>query len=327
MIEVLETAPLNSVQDLGRIGFRKYGINRSGALDRIALAAANVMLGNDENAAVIEIQLFPMRLRFERNTSVAITGAACGTTVDGVDLPPWWATTVKAGQTLLLSQPSSGLRSYIAVAGGIDVPKIMGSAATYSRLGIGGHLGRTLQAGDKLQCFSAQDTHFRDDKGFGAIPPAVALAELQHPTAEKGDVVVRVVAAAEYDEFDTVSKHRLWEGGWKVTTQSSRMGYCLSGEPLQRIASTEMRSHGIVPGVIQVPPSGQPIIQLYDGNIAGGYPKIGCVIEADLWRIAQARPGSVVRFVQTSISESRKVAVEVATFIENLRRQARYCFV
>ena len=137
--------------------------------------------------------------------------------------------------------------------------------------------------------------------------------------------MLRAIPAAEYDQFDESSHAALWQTPWKVTAQSNRQGYRLAGNALQRTELVEMRSHGIVPGVIQVPPSGQPIIQLADGNSAGGYPKIGVVIEADLWRIAQAAPGNVLRFVSCTLEEARAAEREIAAYLTKLRRLAGYC--
>ncbi|MBS0517085.1 MAG: biotin-dependent carboxyltransferase family protein [Proteobacteria bacterium] len=325
MIEILETPPLNAIQDLGRLGYRCHGVGRGGAMDRVALAAANALLGNDENAAGIELQLFPVRVRFAGDTVFALTGADCEARLDGRLLPPWWAMSAQAGQELVLSPPRQGLRAYLAVAGGIDVPEVMGSRSTQMRDGFGGLDGRALAAGDRLAAFPAPAFALRDGAGLGALPASLALAAADCPQAQPGETVLRVIQAAEYEQFDAASQAALWQTPWKVTAQSNRQGYRLAGVALQRLEPVEMRSHGIVPGVIQVPPSGQPIIQLADGNSAGGYPKIGVVIEADLWRIAQAAPGSALRFVSCTLEEARTAERAVAAYLGTLRRLAGYC--
>lgn len=325
MIEILETPPLNSIQDLGRPGLRCHGIGRSGAMDRVALAAANALLGNVEGAAGIEFQLFPARLRFCADTVFAITGADCTPRLDGHLLPPWWAMAAKKGQELVLSPPRYGLRSYLAVVGGIDVPPVLGSRSTQMRDGFGGLAGRALVAGDRLAALPAPPYTMRDGAGHGALPAPQALAGAAHDKASAGEIVLRAIAAAEHGQFDEASRTCLWSAPWKVTSQSNRQGYRLAGNVLQRTELVEMRSHGIVPGVIQVPPSGQPIIQLADGNSAGGYPKIGVVIEADLWRIAQAAPGNVLRFVSCTLEQARAAEWEIASYLARLRRLAGYC--
>jgi biotin-dependent carboxylase-like uncharacterized protein len=325
MIELLETPPLNSIQDLGRLGYRCHGIGRSGAMDRVALAAANALLGNDDTAAGIEFQLFPVRLRFTADTVFALTGADCMPRLDGRLLPPWWAIAARAGQELILSPPRRGQRSYLTLPGGIDVPVVLGSRSTQMRDGFGGLEGRGLAAGDRLEALSPAPVAIRGSGGFGALPAPQALGAAHCPEAAAGEIVLRAIPAAEYDQFDEVSRASLWHAPWKVTAQSNRQGYRLSGNALQRVERVEMRSHGIVPGVIQVPPSGQPIIQLADGNSAGGYPKIGVVIEADLWRIAQAVPGNVLRFVPCTLPQAHDAERAIASYLGTLRRLAACC--
>ncbi len=325
MIEILETQPLNSIQDFGRLGYRCHGIGRSGAMDRVALAAANALLGNDEGAAGIEFQLFPVRLRFDVHTVFALAGADCMARLDGRLLPPWWAMEAHEGQELVLSPPQRGLRSYLAVSGGLDVPLMLGSRSTQMRDGFGGLDGRALAAGDRLTALPYVPFATRDHAGFGALPASQALDAGDCPEVKASEIVLRAIPAAEYDQFDEASHAALWHAPWKVTAQSNRQGYRLSGSALQRTELVEMRSHGIVPGVIQVPPSGQPIIQLADGNSAGGYPKIGVVIEADLWRLAQATPGNVLRFVSCTLAEARDAERAISSYLGTLRRLAAYC--
>lgn len=325
MIEILETPPLNSIQDLGRLGLRCHGIGRAGAMDRVALQAANALLGNGENAAAVEFQLFPARLRFHGDIAFALTGADCAARLDGHLLPPWWAMQAKAGQELVLSPPQRGLRSYLAMTGGIDVPLVLGSRSTQMRDGFGGLDGRALAAADRLAVFPAPLFAMRDAAGYGALPASHALSAPKHAQASKNEIVLRAIVAAEYGQFDEASHASLWNAPWKVTSQSNRQGYRLAGSALQRTELVEMRSHGIVPGVIQVPPSGQPIIQLADGNSAGGYPKIAVVIEADLWRLAQAAPGNLLRFVSCTLEEARAAEREIAAYLAKLRRLSGHC--
>jgi 5-oxoprolinase (ATP-hydrolysing) subunit C len=325
MIEIAQTPPLNTVQDLGRFGYRRYGIGCAGAMDRIALAAGNIALGNDANLAGIEFQLFPVRILFWEDAAIAITGADCAPELDGRPLPPWWAFNVEAGQTLTLTSPLSGMRSYLTVAGGIDVPVVLGSRSTQSRDGFGGFLGRALRAGDKLPIAPGAAFRYRDALGLGIQPPETALKCAHHAWADDRDVVLRVISASEYEQFDEQSLRAFKAAAWTVTVQSNRMGYRLAGPSLQRTNPTEMRSQGIVAGVIQVPPSGQPIIQLSDGNSAGGYPKIAIVVQSDLWRVAQAAPGRSLRFVQVSLDEARAARVEQSKYLEEISRLSSYC--
>jgi biotin-dependent carboxylase-like uncharacterized protein len=327
MIEIIQTPPLNSVQDLGRFGYRSYGIGCAGAMDRVALAAGNLALGNDANLAGVEFQLFPVQLRFHCDIAIALTGADCSPTLDGHSLPPWWVVNVKAGQVLTLNSPLGGMRIYLAVAGGIDVPVVLGSRSTQSRDGFGGFAGRPLRAGDQLPTAPGQALQFRDSFGLGIQPPDAVLKGGYHSWAAQGDAILRVIAASEYDQFDAASIHAFKTASWTVTVQSNRMGYRLAGTSLQRTNPTEMRSQAIVAGVIQVPPSGEPIIQLSDGNSAGGYPKIAVVIESDLWRLAQAAPGCSLRFVQVSLDDARAARLAQAKYLADVARLSSYCRV
>lgn len=312
MIEVVQTFPMNSVQDLGRSGQTGIGIGPSGAMDPLALRIGNLMLGNAPDAAALELQLFPVVLKFQADLWVALTG--CGTaTLDGKALPHYWAFSVRAGQSLELRASPAGARSYLAVAGGIDVPRALGSRSTNMRFGLGGHdRGRCLAIGDRLSAGQSDRTPPRSE--FGVMSPARALA---FPPA--GEIPIRVIPAAEYDEFDEASRRSFWAISWRATLKSNRQGVTLEGEPLSRPEAQEMRSHGILPGVIQVPPSGQPLIQLADANCAGGYPKIGAVIDADLWRLGQVVPGRQLRFVRVEPDQALAAEAQLDSYLFRIR--------
>ncbi len=304
MITVLSTPGLATVQDAGRRGALCYGVGTAGAMDAMALAAGNLLLGNDPGAAVVEVPLFPVTLRFEGACAFALTGADCGATLDGRGLLPWSAHRAAAGATLVLHPPgAAGSRTCLALPGGVDVPAVLGSRSTQLRGAFGGVEGRALRVGDVLRAAAAEPAAPR--AGFGLTPPALDL-----PLARDGLPAMRVLPAAEHECFTAASREAFWATAWKVSAQSDRYGYRLAGEPLAFEAPVEMLSHGIVPGVIQVPPSGVPIIQMRDAQPSGGYPKIGTVIEADLWRLAQAAPGSRVRFLRCTWEEALDAAAE-----------------
>jgi biotin-dependent carboxylase-like uncharacterized protein len=315
VIEILSTSALATVQDLGRRGALRWGVGTSGAMDPMALAAGNLLLGNDENDAAIELQVFPFQLRFGVDCDFAVTGADTAAQLDGLPVLPWWRATAHAGQVLRLGPPRRGgawpaSRAYLCLAGGVDVPAVLGSRSTQLRGAFGGHGGRALRQGDRLAMGRPDRPGLQGhdaaggpaaglDKGLGLVPPALAM-----PLQADGLPAVRVLPAAEYERYTEASRATFWSRPWKITAQSDRYGYRLAGEPLVPIAAMEMRSHGIVPGVIQVPPGGQPIVQMRDAQPSGGYPKIGTVIEADLWRLGQAPIGSQVRFVETTWREA-----------------------
>ena len=320
MIEILSASALASVQDLGRSGSLRYGVGTAGAMDPLALRVANLLLGNDENAAAVEVPIFPFQVRFSADCAFALTGADCAAQLDGRHLLPWWVHQARAGQELTLGLPQTGgqgsafraSRAYLAVQGGIDVPEVLGSRSTQLRGAFGGHEGRTLRQGDMLR-FGAVDHLCPVD--FGLVPPAQAL-----PLERDGMVAARVLPAAEYRCFDEASRMAFWSGAWKITAQSDRYGYRLAGEALVPTATMEVLSHGIVPGVIQVPHSGQPIIQMRDAQPTGGYPKFGTVIEADLWRLGQAPIGSLVRFVECTWEEAVAALDETRAWLDQASR-------
>ncbi|WP_437883418.1 biotin-dependent carboxyltransferase family protein [Pseudomonas sp. LRF_L74] len=317
MIEIITTGPQNTVQDLGRPDYRNIGVATSGAMDSLALRVGNLMLGNAQNLAGLELQTFPVRLRFDEPTVIALTGADCRATLDGRDLLPWWAMPVAAGQVLELSYPRKGARAYLCVAGGIEVPLVMGSRSTALRGGFGGFEGRPLQSGDQLGWGSHESSRL-PAAGFGVQPPSQALADaFGHD--EQGNVLLRAIPAGEYGLFEQ-DRERFWGQPWKISAQSNRTGYRLAGEPLAAQKTLEMRSYGLVPGVVQVPPGGEPIIQLSDANTAGGYPKIAGVIDADLWRLGQAAIGSRVRFVEATPQMAIEAEQALDEYLQGIRR-------
>ncbi len=320
MISVLATPGLATVQDAGRQGSLRFGVGTAGAMDGMALAASNALLGNAPGDAAVEIPLFPFAVRFDAPCAFALTGADCGARLAGRPLLPWSVNRAAAGEELVLGPPQGspglrGTRAYLALPGGVDVPEVLGSRSTQLRGAFGGHDGRALQPGDVLRP-AARGGHSEAAR-FGLVAPLLDL-----PLERDGIGAVRVLPAAEYDRFTEASQDAFWGGTWKITAQSDRYGYRLAGEPLQFTAPVEMMSHGIVPGVIQVPPSGLPIIQMRDAQPSGGYPKLGTVIEADLWRLAQAPPGSRIRFLRTGWNEALAAAEEAQAWLDEAARLA-----
>jgi biotin-dependent carboxylase-like uncharacterized protein len=293
MIEILSQGGFASVQDLGRFSAYRWGVGTAGAMDRLALVCGNILLGNPEDAAGIEAQVFPFEVRFEADCAFALTGADCAASLDGVPLLPWTSGAAKAGQVLRLGLPKAGrwrgARAYLTLRGGVDVPVVLGSRSTQLPGAIGGLDGRMLRQGDRLAVGSAAAPAVV----AGVVPPGLAL-----PLEADGVPAVRQLRAAEHDAFTEASLARFWGEPWKITPQSDRYGFRLAGPGLEARAPIEVRSHGIVPGVIQVPHGGQPIVQMCDAQPSGGYPKVGTVIDADLWRLGQMPIGTRFRFVE-----------------------------
>lgn len=294
MIEILSTGALNSVQDLGRKGYLNIGVGQSGAMDRLALSTANIMVGNPTDFAGLEIVLFPARLRFMTDCRFAFTGADALAHLDGLELPPNWACDGKAGQTLVIQAPRRGARVYLAFAGGIDVPVLLGSRATDLKSGFGGFEGRGLIRGDQL---ALNLPRAKSTGSFG-------LAGVREMPSLTTETVIRVLPAAQYEDFKGEARERFFSERWQVTQETNRMGMRLSGAELKLLSPLELLSHGILPGTVQVPPSGQPIIQMAEANTCGGYPKIANVIDADLSLLAQAPVGSNLRFLEIDLAEA-----------------------
>ncbi|AJD46006.1 allophanate hydrolase subunit 2 protein (plasmid) [Rhizobium gallicum bv. gallicum R602sp] len=321
MIEIVETGPFNTVQDLGRPGYRDIGVSAGGAMDPFAVRIGNILVGNDEDAAAIEVQTFPFKLLFDVHTVFAVTGADGQLVLDGRELLAWCTHVAEAGQVLELKQPPTLARAYIAIGGGLDVPVLMGSRSTALRGGFGGNAGRPLINGDRIEIGSTLDELPLPANGIAVVAPAVALGDV-FPAPIDGALPVRAIAAGEQELFVS-DGDAFWSQIWHISSRSDRTGYRLSGEPIKPTKTIEMRSHGVVPGVIQVPPQGEPIIQMSDANTAGGYPKIAGVIECDLWRLGQARVGSRLRFVRSTHAEARAVEQAVARYVEDVQRTSQ----
>jgi biotin-dependent carboxylase-like uncharacterized protein len=318
MIEILSETALATIQDLGRLGALGFGVGNAGAMDDLAVSAGNLLLGNDETDATVEVQIFPFIVRFHKPCVFAVTGAECEATLDGKPVLPWWVCEAAAGQVLRLGIPTVSMwpasRAYLCVAGGIDVPEVLGSRSTQLRGAIGGHQGRALKQGDRL---AVGTPNVAAPISIGVQSPALA-----DPLHRDGVAAMRVLPAAQYDLYTPDSIAAFWDQNWKITSQSDRYGYRLAGPTLAMSAPVELRSHGIVPGVIQVPPSGQPIVQMRDAQPSGGYPKIGTVIAADLWRLGQAPIGSHIRLVRCEWAEAVAAAGRNRAYLDDIRRLA-----
>lgn len=303
MLNIIRAGMYTSVQDGGRHGFRQSGISHCGALDRPAMHIANLLVGNDANAPLLEITLGQLVVEFAADGWFALTGAGCEATLD--EHPVWtgWRLPVKAGQRLALKRPQHGMRSYLAVAGGIAVPEVMGSASTDLKVGIGGFQGRLLQDGDRL--------------AIGE--PARTFLGAQGVKQLLWGNRIRALPGPEYHEFDSASQASFWRSPWYLSAQSNRMGYRLQGQPLKRNTEREMLSHGLLPGVVQVPHNGQPIVLMNDAQTTGGYPRIACIIEADMYHLAQIPLGQPIHFVQCSLEEALKARQDQQRYLEQLK--------
>ncbi|MGI4779531.1 MAG: biotin-dependent carboxyltransferase family protein [Janthinobacterium lividum] len=304
MIVVAKPGLLASVQDLGRHGHRQRGICPGGALDALAMTLANRLVGNAEDAAGLELTMGGCTLRFETATRIALVGGDFGARLDGVPLFPNWSVPVRADQTLVLSGAASdvrSLRTWLAVAGGVDVVPVLGSRSTDLKAGFGGLQGRALKKGDRLPLGAMSlDALQLMRRPFGLHGPEW---DIDGAPEDIGDAVaLRVLPGPEFHQFTPESQMAWFSAPWRITPQSNRMGSRLhavdEGVSLQRTLKADMLSSGVIPGTVQVPPSGQPIILMGDAQTTGGYPRIGVVIRADLWKLAQAPLGGRLRMVR-----------------------------
>ncbi len=295
-IEVISPGLLTTVQDAGRPGLGAQGISPGGALDRAAYRAANRLLGNAPGAAVLEMSVSGPTLRPNRAIGVALTGADLGATVDGRPAPQWQPFAVAAGSTLTFlpdQAAGTGVRGYLAVAGGIDVPLVIGSRSTDLTAGFGGVEGRALVAGDRVPVGRTQKDHRTRSVVVGP-----------RPREPGNEATLRVVVGPHDDLLAPGDLARLLAYPYVVTSQSSHMGVRLSGPALHVAGAGNLVSEGIVTGTVQVPADGQPIILLSGRGTVGGYAKVACVIDADLDLLAQLRPGTLVRFEPVTLEDA-----------------------
>jgi biotin-dependent carboxylase-like uncharacterized protein len=295
MIEVKRAGLCDLVVDQGRAGRGAIGVPVGGAADPLALTAANALVGNDPTAAGLEMTLAGPDLRFPDGGVVALTGARFTATRSSGVAVAWNQTLIMApGETLSLAGAEAECRCWLALAGGLTVPSVMGSRSTFMPAGFGGHQGRALRTGDELM--PGQPV-----QGKGR------LLHAQPPPAPAVDAPLRVVAGPQTGLFDDDGLAAFYGGSYRVAAASDRRGLRLDG-PVVTHARTELPSQGVLPGAVQIPPDGLPIILGWDGPVTGGYPVIAGVIAADWARLAQLKPGDVVRFETLDIDAARALA-------------------
>jgi len=301
-VRVLKPGLSTTVQDSGRFGYAHLGISPCGAADALSMRIANLLLGNREDAPVLEMTLLGTALEFLSTAEIVLSGADCDCRL-GTDLiPTYTPTTIKAGAVLQCGNITNGARTYLAIRGGIEVPLVMSSASTDLRGGFGGHEGRRLKAGDVLRFGASAISRPR-------LLRRNALADLR-----RGEPI-RVTQGAQSDWFAPEQYQKLLASSFRVSEQSDRAGLRLTGESAISLREQkQLLTDGIPLGAIQIPQDGQPIILFVDQQTTGGYPKIANVIAADMHRVGQLRPRDEVRFAEVSIPEA----------VEALRVQERW---
>jgi biotin-dependent carboxylase-like uncharacterized protein len=318
MLEVIKPGLATTVQDLGRPGYYHLGIPLSGGMDQYALRAANLLVGNDEGAAVLEAVFVGPSLKFERDAVVAVTGADLPAKLDGELQPGWTAFAVRAGQELAFDFLKRGARAYIAVSGGIDVPAVLGSRSTYVLGALGGHEGRALQAGDRLALGEASGA---------AAGRAVPEALRRMPERE---VTLRVLPGLYWHRITEAAGEEFFADTWKVAPEADRIGYRFrGGKKLEFVPRTPPFGAGSDPsnivdscypyGSVQVPGGTEPIVLHRDAVSAGGYFMIGTVISADMDLIGQMQPHTKTRFARVTMEAALAARAERAAALQAVR--------
>jgi len=304
---VVDPGLLTTVQDLGRPGYQRLGIPPSGPLDRPAFVLANRLVGNPDGAAGLELTLRGPRLEARRACLVAVTGADMGLTINGQAAPGWTAVRLRPGDVVAFRMVTAGCRAYLAVAGGLDLPPVLGSRSTYLRGRLGGLDGRPLQKGDALPV-GAPPAGL--DRPAGRVVP-----EARRP-GYPAEVECRVILGPQDDRFTPDGIAVFLGGPYEVAPQADRMGYRLKGPAIGHARGHDILSDGIPLGGIQVPGEGQPIVLLVDRQTTGGYTKIATVISTDIARIGQTRPGHRVRFRRVTLAEAHAALREARAWLD-----------
>jgi antagonist of KipI len=301
------------VQDLGRTGVRQFGVSTSGALDSFALRVANLLVGNDEGAAGLEITLGGLQLRFDDERIVAWCGGEFDVQIGSRALPAGHVAHLQRGDELKFGHAQIGCRCWLAISGGIDVPVVLGSRSTDLRANFGGIEGRALRDDEVIPL----------SKWPGSPTPATAISSWSAPhgwvsPARRGPIL-RFIRGVDWNRFNASTLQRFTSEAFTVSADSDRMGIRLDGPELKRQDETDLISEAVVPGTIQVPPSGKPILLLGDCQTIGGYPKIAHVITVDLGVAAQLHAGDGVRFFEVSQQDAHRLLMERERDFERFR--------
>ena len=304
----------SSVQDLGRVGFRQFGVSTSGALDSFALRVANLLVGNEDGAAGLEITFGGLHLRFDDERIVAWCGGEFDVQIASRPLPAGHVARLQAGDELKFSRAQIGCRCWLAISGGIDVAPILGSRSTDLRANFGGLDGRAVRDGDILPLGPQP----------GSSPTATErisswTASHDWVSPAKRDPILRFVRGCDWDRFNASTLQRFTSEQFAISPDSDRMGVRLDGPELKREEDVSLISEAVAAGTIQVPPSGKPILLLGDCQTIGGYPKIAHVITFDLGVAAQVRAGDVIRFSEISLADAHRLVVERERELDRFR--------
>jgi biotin-dependent carboxylase-like uncharacterized protein len=305
MITILDPGPQTTVQDLGRPGHLRYGIPPSGAMDRPAFVLGNRLVGNPDGAAGLECTLIGPRFSTDAPCAIAVTGADVPVTVNDANARTWTTLPLAAGDTVRVGAARAGVRAYVTFAGGLDIPRVLGSCATYLRGRLGGVEGRALRKGDTLPVAPA------------ALPPVRAKRRDDIPELG-GTPTIRLVLGPQADRFTEAGIATLLGGGYEMLPQSDRMGARLRGPRIAHTSGHDIISDGIAFGSVQVPGDGQPIVLLVDRQSTGGYTKIATVCSFDIARLGQVKPGQRITFAAVGVADAHRLRRESAAALDDV---------
>lgn len=306
MIEIITPGLLTTVQDFGRVGVMKNGFTQNGVMDRYSMTVANRLCGNCDNAPVLEMTVLGITAKFTQDTVICLSGADFGAKINDKPIRRNKAYKINSDDILSMGAVKSGMRAYLAVAGGMVGEYVFGSASTNLKFAFGGYFGKKLQSGDVLAI------------GTGAFSLG-NIDKWEIPETEYGNnAKLRVVLGPQKEMFTDEDIRLFLSQKYEVTAQSDRMGIRLSGEPLKSKNGMDIISDGIVFGSVQVPNSGEPIILTADHQTTGGYAKIATVIGVDLPCVAQLSAGDTIEFESVTVKEAEKLAKKQKRFFDNL---------
>lgn len=314
---------LSLLQDGGRYGYQRFGVPVNGAMDEWSHRLANVLVGNDPEAAALEITLTGPTVRFTQDTLIALTGADMGVTVGGVPVPMHCAVMVRHDVPVVFGACKRGARTYLAVRGGFAPAPVLGSRSTNLRARFGGVAGRALRAGDRVGVASP----YREVLPVARMMVQSAMACVAAPRpaddlACNAPEALRFLPGPQWERFTSEARKAFAQAAFTVSNQSDRMGYRLEGPALALSSPLEMVSEAVSFGAVQVPPSGAPIVLMADRQSVGGYPKIAYVISADLPALAQATPGTALRFRAVTADIAQRELLAMADRLQSIAASA-----
>lgn len=290
---------LTTIQDAGRTGFQESGVPVTGVMDTRSYKLANILVGNDETEAVLEVTLMGPVFEFTADNMIAVTGGDLGPKINGKDIPMYQAVPVKKGDSMSFMGIKSGSRAYVAFAGGLDIALIMGSRSTHLKSKLGGMDGRKLGAGDEIAFLAPKTDH-----------PDISARKLEAEDFTAARIVLRVVMGPQDDCFTDNGIATFLENDYALTNEADRMGLRFEGALIEHRNGGDIITDGISFGAVQVPSHGQPIVMMADHQTTGGYTKIASVVSVDLPKAAQMKPGAKVRFEKITVEEAQELYVK-----------------